>query len=101
MYAEKIKCSLLSHVHLYCLRDTNKIMSVFEEFCKEVQPFFSKTRLADQQEFYEKFSGVYDEVLEEEKGKRFQFISDVIDSVVEDKTQSSIIDYGCGSGKMG
>ena len=87
-------------------------MSVFEEFCKEVQTTLSKARQdgenADkekdykaQQELYDKFSGVYDEYLEQEKGKRFQFICELIDSLVEDKTQASILDYGCGSGNMG
>lgn len=86
--------------------------TVFDDFSKDVQTTFSKARqdgaevdkgndFEAQQKLYQKYSGVYDEYLMQEDTKRFQLICEMVEGLVEDKTQASILDYGCGSGNMG
>ena len=89
-------------------------MSVFDAFCEEAQTTFKKAReensnvnvdedFKSQQELYQKFSGVYDEYLEQEETATHRWrnvCEEVVGVISDNKAQATLLDYGCGTGPM-
>ena len=76
--------------HFKKAREENSNVNVDEDF-------------KSQQELYQKFSGVYDEYLEQEETATHRWrnvCEEVVGVISDNKAQATLLDYGCGTGPM-